>query len=604
MTNGSSNILQLNNSNDFFNHFFVHNPAPMWVFDVATLSFLDVNLAAVNIYGYTREEFLLMTIRDIRPAEDIGLLENHINNSPADVNDDKRWRHTKKNGSSIWVTVSSFDVLFTGLRARLVTVNNITKYVEQETALCLVNRELKEYKKAITTSSLVSITNRKGIIQYANENFANLTGYTQDELIGRNHNIVNSGYHPHSFWQNMWQTILNGNTWRGEVCNRKKDGSFYWVDSFIIPITNDEGKIERIFSIRIDITERKKKETEVIDLNKQLTGINLELINSKKELEKLSLVAKLTASEVLILDRNRNIIWVNDAFTKLTGYSMAESYGRKPGDLLHGPKSNDETTKLIRHAIDNRQPFNTEVVHYSKTGEEFWLLTDGQPVLDENGGLLYYVIVETNITELKEKQKAVINSEIKLNAFFSSMANLHLLVDRNLCILAQNSIARDFAGSVMHTITKEGDYLPAKLLPELKDNFIYYANEAINGIATINRPVEFEVAGNMIAWQAQYLPAFDRSGNIIGCAFTANDVTDRKKAEDKVKRQNAILREIAWKQSHVVRAPIANILSINALLETSPADKDLLDALKHETNKLDGIIKDIVDKTIEIKDSE
>lgn len=604
MANSTLNIPRLDNSSDFFNHFFAHNPKPMWVFDVATLLFLEVNPAAIDMYGYTREEFLLMTIKDIRPAEDVDRLEEHISNNNADAGDNTRWRHTKKDGSSIWVTISSFGVVYNGYDARLVTVNDITKHVEQETALCLVNRELRQYKKAITTSSLVSITNRMGIIEYANENFANLTGYTQDELIGRNHNIVNSGYHPHSFWQNMWRTILKGNTWRGEVCNRKKDGSFYWVDSFVIPVQNDEGKIEKIFSIRIDITERKKKETEVIDLNKQLTGINIELTNSKKELEKLSLVAKLTASEVLILDRNRKIIWVNDAFTKLTGYSMAESYGKRPGDFLHGPKSSEETTISIRTAIDNRQPFNTEVVHYSKTGEEFWLLTDGQPVLDDSGNLLYYVIVETNITELKEKQKAVINSEIKLNAFFSSMANLHLLVDRNLCILAQNKIARNFAENVMHNITKEGDYLPAKLLPQLKDNFIHFANEAINGIATINRAVEFNFDGNMIAWQVQYLPAFDRSGNIIGCAFTATDVTDRKRAEDKVKRQNAILKDIAWKQSHIVRAPIANILSITALLETSPADKDLLAALKHETNKLDGIIKEIVDKTIEIKDSE
>lgn len=604
MTNSPLNILSLDNSSDFFSHFFAHNSAPMWVFDIATLLFLEVNPAAVDKYGYTKEEFLKMTIRDIRPADDVALLEKHIGNTPADASDNTRWRHIKKDGSGIWVTISSFGVLYNGLQARLVTVTDVTKFHEQETALCLANKELREYKKAIITSSLVSITNRKGIIEYVNENFASLTGYTQNELIGRNHNIINSGYHPHSFWQEMWHTILKGNTWHGEVCNRKKDGSLYWVDSFIIPVANDEGKIERIFSIRIDITDRKEKETEVVELNKQLTAINIELTNSKKELEKLSLVAKLTASEVLILDRNRKIIWVNDAFTRLTGFSMAEAYGKRPGDFLHGPKSDEETTKLIRTAIDNRQPFNTEVVHYSKTGEEFWLLTDGQPVLDDDGNLLYYVIVETNITELKEKQKAVINSEIKLNAFFSSMANLHLLVDRNLCILAQNKIAKNFAESIMQTVTKEGDYLPAKLLPELKDNFIHFANEAISGVATTNRPVEFNLAGRIIAWQVQYLPAFDRSGNIIGCAFTATDVTDRKKAEDKVKRQNAILKDIAWKQSHIVRAPIANILSITALLETSPADKDLLEALKHETNKLDGIIKDIVDKTIEIKAGE
>ncbi len=210
-----------------------------------------------------------------------------------------------------------------------------------------------------------------------------------------------------------------------------------------------------------------------------------------------------------------------------------------------------------------------------------------------------YILVETDITEMKEKQQAVINSEIKLNAFFSSMANLHLLVDKELKIVAQNNVARAFAQQVQQNMA-EGDYLPAKLPQPIRDNFIKLANEAIKGHATVNGYAEIIIADVMLVWQMQYLPAYDRSGNIVGCAFTAADITERKKAEDKINRQNEIFREIAWKQSHMVRAPLANILAITTLLENT-ADESLTSALKHESEKLDDIIKDVVKKTIEAK---
>ncbi len=103
--------------------------------------------------------------------------------------------------------------------------------------------------------------------------------------------------------------------------------------------------------------------------------------------------------------------------------------------------------------------------------------------------------------------------------------------------------------------------------------------------------------------EVYYLPAYDRSNNVIGCAFTAVDITERKKAEDRINRQNALLKEIAWEQSHVVRAPLANVLSITTLLEDGGADTWLLSALKHETEKLDCIIKDIVSKSIAVRNN-
>ena len=104
---------------------------------------------------------------------------------------------------------------------------------------------------------IVSIADRAGRIIQINDAFCDISGYTRAELVGQNHRMINSGLHDYAFWVEMWQTIASGTPWRGEVCNRAKDGALYWVDTFIAPFVGDDGEVEKFVSIRIDITARK-----------------------------------------------------------------------------------------------------------------------------------------------------------------------------------------------------------------------------------------------------------------------------------------------------------------------------------------------------------
>ncbi|TVR81490.1 MAG: PAS domain S-box protein [Chitinophagaceae bacterium] len=257
----------LRESKKSYEDLFKLNPLYTWLVDQNTNKILLCNDAAIEKYGYTKEEFKQLHYDEI-------VYESDLYNQTE--------THLQKDGSKSHVEVITKPAQYENKEVLIVIAKDITEKLELNKRIKDKNVELAKFKNAISNSSLVSICDEKGIITEANKKFADVSKYSLEELIGKPYNILNSGYHDKSFFKDLWTTISSGKAWRGEICNRTKDGEIYWVDTNIFPFVNKEGKIYEYLSIRNEITEKKEFQEKLLKINKKLDA---EVIQRTKELQ-------------------------------------------------------------------------------------------------------------------------------------------------------------------------------------------------------------------------------------------------------------------------------------------------------------------------------
>lgn len=249
--------------------------------------------------------------------------------------------------------------------------------------------DLNYQKFALDQHAIVSITDSEGKITYANQKFCDVSHRSLTELIGKNHRIMKSDFHPASFYKEMWQTISNGKVWRGQIQNCAKDGSHFCVDTTIVPFMDDDGTPYQYVAIRTDITEIKKAEQQ---LRIQATAL------------------RVAANSIVITNKDGIIQWVNDAFTQITGHSRDEVIGKTPSIQKSGEQDATFYRELWQTILTGKV-WHGELINRRKDGSFYSEEQTISPVHDAQGKITHFIAIKQDITERQQTEEALRRSQ-------------------------------------------------------------------------------------------------------------------------------------------------------------------------------------------------
>jgi len=254
---------------------------------------------------------------------------------------------------------------------------------EQTDDLELALGELKNQKFAMDQHAIVSVADIRGNISYANDKFCQLSDYTLDELVGQNHRVVKSDEHDHAFYRDLWKTISSGNVWHGEIKNKAKDGSHFWVDATIVPFKDEQGKITQYVAVRTDITERKESERRY----------KLAVNGSQDGLWDWDLVT----------DR----VYYAPRWQQMLGLDLEDEIGDSPDEWISRIDERDVQTfmdELSEHLRGTTENFETEMRMAHKDGACRWMLCRGAVIRDNDGRAIRVAGSFADITDIKQAQ--------------------------------------------------------------------------------------------------------------------------------------------------------------------------------------------------------
>jgi len=385
------------------------------------------------------------------------------------------------------------------------------------------NREIVKLSHAVEQSPVsIMITDTRGNIEFVNPNFTQTTGYEPDEVMNRNPRFLQSGNTSPAEYEQMWATIVSGKVWRGELCNRKKNGEQFWESVSISPILDENGAISSYLAVKEDITGRKRRD---------------------EEISQLAAIVQSSDDAIVAKDLNGVILSWNRGAERIYGYSAEEAVGKSVSMLIH-PDHPDELAEITTHLKRGEGVEHYTTKRLRKDGQRISISLTVSPILDRAGNVVAASSIARDITRQANAEEALRKSEMELKEAQRIAQIGSWDWDATTDTIAWSE--------EYHRIYNVDPNVPA---PNYREHLKMYTHESAEWLAAevaktmqTGQPYELELElANPDAdrrWIFTHGEAkYDADRQIVGLHGTSQNITPRKLAEMEILRLNADLEQ-------------------------------------------------------------
>jgi PAS domain S-box-containing protein len=414
----------------------------------------------LSIFGFTPQEVLntRKILEIVHPEDRKKVIKLFTSNLKGDISKSGfQFRIIKKNGEIAWVEVLNNLINYEGKPALLGTMLDITDRIKAEQRNRIMSQLL------LSLNDAVVLTDENGNILEVNDAFCRITGYSKDEVIGKNPRILKSGLHDANFYKEMWDSILTKGYWKGEIINKKKNGEFYFALLSISSIKDEVHGLTYYLGIQSDITERKKAEEQIRYQANLLENVN---------------------DAIIAADLNYRITSWNKAAEKMYGYKAEEVIGKEISEVVK-VEFPGLTREQVRQILQEKGFWKGEAIHYNRFGEKIYVSSSLSIIRDINGNPIGTVGINRDITEQKKAEE-----KLKLYAEQLEIANAQLQ--------ELNKLKSEFLANTSHelrtplnsiigflNLIKEGLYESKEEMMQFVDNALMSARHLLNIINDI-----------------------------------------------------------------------------------------------------------------------
>ncbi|SDE79077.1 PAS domain S-box-containing protein [Mucilaginibacter pineti] len=565
-----------------FSTLFYNNISPMYLFDLDTLRILKVNKAAIATYGYSLQEFLSMTVLDMRPQGEHEKVNEYIQQNSFNKSNNKiftsagLWKHHNKNGDIIYAEITGHDIHYNNLNCRMVTATDVTEKVKfQEEAK--VREQLLNSLIDSQTNFLIRVNNT-GHFSFVNRQFLKTLGYNINELLGQHFSITSIPQELHlceaafaSCMQNPGKVIT--------LQHKKPDvqGNLHDIDWEFISVVDEQGQVVEIQGIGQDITRKLIIEKEI-----------------KNTSQKLDAFIESITDSFFIIDNNWRFMRVNAAFEKVSNCSRDEMLGQVLWDVFPSIL-NSGFGRAYYEAVEKH-----ESVKFTEYFEplKMWFRTSVYPSAE---GTTFFV---KDITHEKQAQEQALWTKNSLEALINNTHDQIWSVDKELRFVYLNDAYVKQISHITGTEPKAGDYSYKHpgYNQGIHDDWNGYYQRALKGeqytITSESRDLKTKA---LLFFEVSFNPIYTLNGEIIGVGCFSRDVTRLLKTEQELIDQNERLRNIATLSSHEIRRPVASMMGLISIMDRdnffNPENEEIIEHLLTVSTEIDDVIRLIVDNT-------